>query len=239
MQSRPLRLEQYVQAVVPHKGLDPHELVVEGVENLPDVEQQRHEDVYQRDGEEGRREERQEAAAEEEVQRGEAGKEEEKGGHRGDEAAVEVARGVDEDQGEHYLRKEKRRGVLEMKNKGPKDRLDLPYLANVVRHKGVEDALRVGRAGSSGGGGGGCACGTCGKVLLEAAEIIHTPTPPLLRLDDVLDVALVERVRPADDGHGGEPLVDANQVFSGKQKEGEGDGENCVEREREEGETQI
>ena len=105
------------------------------------------------------------------------------------------------------------------------------YLANVVRHKGVEDALRIGRAGSSGGGGGGCACGTCGKVLLEAAEIIHTPTPPLLRLDDVLDVALVERVRPADDGHGGEPLVDANQVFSGKQKEGEGDGENCEERE--------
>lgn len=222
MQSRPLRLEQYVEAVVPHKGLDPHELVVEGVENLPDVEQQRHEDVYQRDGEEGRREERQEAAAEEEVQRGEAGEEKEKGGHRGDEAAVEVARGVDEDQGEHYLRKE---GVLEMKANSKK----IPYLANVVRHKGVEDALRIGRAGSSGGrGGGGCACGTCGKVLLEAAEIIHA-TPPLLRLDDVLDVALVERVRPADDGHGGEPLVDANQVFSGKQKEGEGDGENCVE----------
>ncbi len=105
----------------------------------------------------------------------------------------------------------------------------IPYLANVVRHKGVEDALRIGRARSSGGGGGGgCACGTCGKVLLEAAEIIHA-TPPLLRLDDVLDVALVERVRPADDGHGGEPLVDANQVFGGKQKEGEGDGKNCVE----------
>lgn len=70
------------------------------------------------------------------------------------------------------------------------------YLANVIGDKRVEDALRVDaqRAGR-------------GKVLIILATVTISP---FLRLEDILDIALIERVRPEDNGHGREPLVDAN-----------------------------